>query len=153
MRVAVLIPCYNEALTVGKVVADFRRALPQADIWVFDNASTDDTARLAAEAGANVRRVAAKGKGNVVRAMFRDVDADIVLMDDNLIRLDDALMLSRRTLGIATQSILVGLGLSCAGMVAASFGMLTPVAGALFQEAVDLAVIANALRAAGRFNA
>ncbi len=82
MRVAVLIPCYNEALTVGKVVADFRRALPQADIWVFDNASTDDTARLAAEAGANVRRVAAKGKGNVVRAMFRDVDADIVLMVD-----------------------------------------------------------------------
>ena len=82
MRVAVLIPCYNEALTVGKVVADFRRALPEADIWVFDNASTDDTARLAREAGARVHHVAAKGKGNVVRAMFREVDADVLVMVD-----------------------------------------------------------------------
>lgn len=67
---------------MAKVVADFRRALPQAEIWVFDNASTDGTGELAAQAGAHVRRVAAKGKGNVVRAMFRDVDADVFVMVD-----------------------------------------------------------------------
>lgn len=82
MRTAVLIPCYNEAQTVAKVVADFRQVLPEAEIWVFDNASTDDTARLAAAAGARVRRVPAKGKGNVVRAMFREIDADMMLMVD-----------------------------------------------------------------------
>lgn len=82
MRIAVLIPCHNEAQTVAKVVADFRDVLPQAEIWVFDNASSDGTGRLAGEAGAQVRRVAAKGKGNVVRAMFRDVEADIYLMVD-----------------------------------------------------------------------
>ncbi|MGO4777397.1 glycosyltransferase, partial [Lysobacter sp. 2RAB21] len=82
MRSAVLIPCYNEARTVAKVVADFRRALPQADIWVFDNASTDGTAELARQAGARVYRVPAKGKGNVVRAMFREVEADVYLMVD-----------------------------------------------------------------------
>ncbi|NDK40043.1 glycosyltransferase [Pseudoxanthomonas gei] len=80
--VAVVIPCYNEALTVAKVVQDFRRVLPDADIYVFDNASTDDTARCALAAGAMVIPVAAKGKGNVVRSMFRDVDADVVLMVD-----------------------------------------------------------------------
>lgn len=82
MRSAVLIPCYNEAKTVAKVVADFRRALPEAEIWVFDNASTDDTAALARAAGAQVRRVPAKGKGNVVRTMFREVEADVYLMVD-----------------------------------------------------------------------
>ncbi|MFD0326563.1 glycosyltransferase [Lysobacter gummosus] len=82
VRSAVLIPCYNEARTVAKVVADFRRALPQADIWVFDNASTDGTAELARQAGARVYRVSAKGKGNVVRAMFREVEADVYLMVD-----------------------------------------------------------------------
>ena len=82
MRIAVLIPCHNEALTVQKVVADFRDALPEAEVWVFDNASSDGTAELAAQAGARVRRVLAKGKGNVVRAMFRDVDADIYVMAD-----------------------------------------------------------------------
>jgi len=82
LRIAVLIPCHNEAQTVAKVVADFRQALPQAEVWVFDNASSDGTGELAREAGARVRRVAAKGKGNVVRAMFRDVDADIYLMVD-----------------------------------------------------------------------
>lgn len=65
-----------------KVVADFRRALPEAEVWVFDNASVDDTADLAVQAGAQVRHVLAKGKGNVVRAMFRDVDADIYVMVD-----------------------------------------------------------------------
>lgn len=82
VRIAVLVPCYNEALTVRKVVADFRAALPEAEIWVFDNASTDGTAELARQEGATVRRIAAKGKGNVVRAMFRDVDADLYVMVD-----------------------------------------------------------------------
>lgn len=81
-RVAVLIPCHNEALTVGKVVRDFREALPEAAIYVFDNASDDDTADLARAAGANVIRVPAKGKGHVVRSMFRDVVADVFLMVD-----------------------------------------------------------------------
>ena len=77
-----MIPCYNEALTVQKVVADFHRALPEAEVWVFDNASVDATAQLAVQAGAQVRHVLAKGKGNVVRTMFRDVDADIYVMVD-----------------------------------------------------------------------
>ena len=81
-RIAVLIPCYNEALTVGKVVQDFRAALPDSVIYVFDNASTDDTAALAHTAGAKVIAVPAKGKGHVVRSMFRDVDADVFLMVD-----------------------------------------------------------------------
>ena len=81
-RIAVLIPCYNEALTVGKVVRDFRAALPEAAIHVFDNASSDDTAALARAAGATVIAVPAKGKGHVVRSMFRDVDADVFLMVD-----------------------------------------------------------------------
>ena len=82
MRIAVLIPCHNEAPTVQKVVSDFRQALPEADVWVFDNASADATAHLAEQAGAHVRHVLAKGKGNTVRAMFRDVDADIYVMVD-----------------------------------------------------------------------
>jgi glycosyltransferase involved in cell wall biosynthesis len=82
LRIAVLVPCHNEAQTVAKVVADFRRVLPQAEVWVFDNASSDATGELALQAGARVRRVAAKGKGNVVRAMFRDVEADVYLMVD-----------------------------------------------------------------------
>jgi glycosyltransferase involved in cell wall biosynthesis len=81
-RIAVLIPCYNEALTVGKVVQDFRAALPEAAIYVFDNASTDGTAALARTAGAQVIAVPVKGKGHVVRSMFRDVDADVLLMVD-----------------------------------------------------------------------
>ncbi len=82
MRIAVLIPCHNEAHTVAKVVADFRQALPEAEVWVFDNASTDQTAVLAEQAGARVRHVEIKGKGSVVRAMFRDVEADAYLMVD-----------------------------------------------------------------------
>jgi glycosyltransferase involved in cell wall biosynthesis len=82
-RVAVLLPCYNEALTIGKVVEDFRRELPQADIWVYDNNSTDGSAELARAAGANVRRVTRQGKGHVVRRMFQEVDADCYLMADS----------------------------------------------------------------------
>jgi glycosyltransferase involved in cell wall biosynthesis len=82
VRLAVLVPCHNEAATVAKVVADFRAALPEATVYVFDNASTDDTAGIARAAGAEVRAVPAKGKGHVVRAMFRDVRADAYLMVD-----------------------------------------------------------------------
>lgn len=81
-RIAVLIPCYNEAATVAAVVQGFKRRLPEADIFVFDNRSTDDTARLAAAAGAKVRAVSLPGKGNVVRRMFADVEADVYVMAD-----------------------------------------------------------------------
>ena len=82
MEVAVLIPCFNEAATIGQVVRGFRAALPDARIYVFDNNSTDDTAGLAAAAGAIVRAEARQGKGNVVRRMFADVDADIYVLVD-----------------------------------------------------------------------
>jgi glycosyltransferase involved in cell wall biosynthesis len=80
--VAIVIPCYNEALTIGAVVEGFRRSLPEASIYVFDNSSSDRTAEIARAAGATVRPVPARGKGEVVRAMFRDVDADVFIMVD-----------------------------------------------------------------------
>lgn len=82
MKTAVLIPCYNEAKTIKKVVEDFKQALPHADIYVYDNNSTDGTAEIAKEAGAIVRYERKQGKGNVVRAMFRDIDADCYIMAD-----------------------------------------------------------------------
>ena len=81
-RVAVLIPCLNEASTIAQVVLDFRRALPGADIYVFDNGSTDPTATMAAAAGAVVRRESRPGKGHVVRRMFADIDADLYVLVD-----------------------------------------------------------------------
>lgn len=81
-RIAVLVPCYNEATTVAQVVRDFRSALPGAEIYVFDNNSTDGTAEIASAAGAVVRRETQKGKGNVVRRMFADVEADLYIMVD-----------------------------------------------------------------------
>ena len=81
-RVAVLIPCYNEEVAIRSVVADFRAALPQAVIHVFDNNSSDLTANYAAEAGAVVHKVKLRGKGNVVRRMFADVEADAYVMVD-----------------------------------------------------------------------
>lgn len=81
-RVAVIIPCYNESVTIAKVVADFRSALPGAPIYVYDNNSSDETAKLAKESGAIVRHEPRQGKGNVVRQMFRDIDADCYLMVD-----------------------------------------------------------------------
>jgi len=81
-RIAVLIPCYNEAETIARVVSDFRRALPEAVIYVYDNNSTDSTAALAAAAGAVVRREPRQGKGSVVRRMFREVDAKVYIMVD-----------------------------------------------------------------------
>ena len=81
-RIAVILPCYNEAGAIVQTVEDFRRALPAADIYVFDNNSTDGSYELAANAGAIVRRVTQQGKGHVVRRMFADVDADIYVMAD-----------------------------------------------------------------------
>jgi len=80
--VAVLLPCYDEAVTIGQVVQDFRRALPHADIYVFDNNSKDDTARIAREAGAIVVPSPRQGKGYVVLHMFRVIEADIYIMAD-----------------------------------------------------------------------
>ena len=82
VKVAVLIPCYNEAKPIGTVVADFRAALPDADIYVYDNNSTDNTAEVARAAGAIVRGETQQGKGNVVRRMFADIDADVYVMVD-----------------------------------------------------------------------
>ncbi len=82
MRVAVLVPCLNEEAAIGKVVADFRAALPDATVYVYDNNSTDRTSEVAAAAGATVRRERRPGKGNVVRRMFKDVDADVYVMVD-----------------------------------------------------------------------
>lgn len=81
-KTAVLIPCYNEALTIAKVVHDFRQVLPDADIYVYDNNSTDGSADLAKEAGAIVRHEYKQGKGNVLRSMFSDIDADCYIMVD-----------------------------------------------------------------------
>lgn len=81
-RVAVLVPCYNEAAAVGKVVSDFRQALPTAEIYVYDNNSSDGTVAVAREAGAQVRSERRQGKGHVVRRMFADIDADIYVLVD-----------------------------------------------------------------------
>lgn len=82
MKIAVLIPCYNESLTVAKVVKDYKNAFPSADIYVYDNNSTDGTDEIARKAGAIVRYEYRQGKGNVVRSMFKDIDADCYIMAD-----------------------------------------------------------------------
>ena len=81
-KIAVLIPCYNEAITIKKVVEDYKEVLPEADIYVYDNNSTDGTDKIAKEAGAIVRYEYKQGKGNVIRSMFKDIDADCYLMID-----------------------------------------------------------------------
>ena len=81
-RIAVLIPCYNESKTIAKVVSDFRRVLPEATIYVYDNNSSDGTAEIAATAGAVVRKECLQGKGNVIRRMFREIHADCYVMTD-----------------------------------------------------------------------
>ena len=81
-RIAVLIPCFNEAASIAQVIAGFKTALPSAAIYVYDNNSTDDTATLARRAGAIVRTETQQGKGNVVRRMFADIEADIYVMVD-----------------------------------------------------------------------
>ena len=81
-KIAVLIPCYNEAKTVEKVVRDFQKALPEASIYVYDNNSSDGTDEIARSAGAIVRYESRQGKGNVIRTMFRDIQADCYIMTD-----------------------------------------------------------------------
>ena len=81
-KIAVLIPCYNESKTIEKVIKDYKKALPDADIYVYDNNSKDHTDEIAKEAGAIVRYEYRQGKGNVIRSMFRDIDADCYLMID-----------------------------------------------------------------------
>ena len=80
--IAVLIPCYNEEVTIRKVINDFKHELPNATIYVYDNNSTDDTYNIAKDAGAVVKKEFKQGKGNVVKSMFRDIDADIYIMVD-----------------------------------------------------------------------
>ncbi|RFU66838.1 glycosyltransferase family 2 protein [Bacillus sp. V59.32b] len=81
-RIAVLLPCYNEEITIGKVIDDFKRVLPQATIYVYDNNSKDRTSEIAREHGAVVKFEPRQGKGNVVRSMFNDIDADYYIMAD-----------------------------------------------------------------------
>ncbi len=81
-KIAILIPCFNEAKTIGKVVSDFREQIPEAKIYVYDNNSTDKTAKIAKKAGAIVRHEYKQGKGNVIRRMFREIDADCYIMAD-----------------------------------------------------------------------
>ena len=81
-HVAVLVPCYNESKTIEKVVRDFKRVLPEATVYVYDNNSSDGTGEIAARAGAVVRRERMQGKGSVIRRMFREIDADCYLMVD-----------------------------------------------------------------------
>lgn len=96
-RISVLLPCRDEALTIGEVVRSFRKVLPTADVYVYDNGSTDGTAEAARDAGAIVRTTHGRGKGNVVRRMFADIDADVyVLADgDNTYEIDAAPRLIR----------------------------------------------------------
>ena len=81
-KIAVLIPCYNESKTIEKVVKDYKKVLPNADIYVYDNNSTDGTDKIAKKAGAIVKYEYRQGKGNVIRSMFKDIDADCYLMID-----------------------------------------------------------------------
>ena len=81
-KIAILIPCYNESVTIEKVITDYKNALPEATIYVYDNNSTDHTDEIAKNAGAIVRYEYRQGKGNVIRSMFRDIEADCYLMID-----------------------------------------------------------------------
>lgn len=82
-KVAVLLPCYNESLTIEKVIKDFKGALPDAEIWVYDNNSTDGSAEIAEKAGAKLRYIRQQGKGHVVRRMFQEIEADCYVMVDS----------------------------------------------------------------------
>ena len=92
MKTAILIPCYNESKTIEKVVTDFKRVMPHADIYVYDNNSTDGTDKIAENAGAIVRYEYEQGKGNVVRSMFRDIEADCYIILEKFIRYKIKLM-------------------------------------------------------------
>lgn len=96
-KTAILIPCYNESRTIEKVVTDYRKAFPDADIYVYDNNSSDGTDEIARKAGAIVRYEHKQGKGNVVRSMFRDIEADVYIMvdGDDTYPAEDAVKLAR----------------------------------------------------------
>ena len=81
-KIAILIPCYNESKTIEKVVKDYKKALPEATIYVYDNNSSDHTDEIARKAGATVVYEYKQGKGNVIRSMFRDIDAECYIMID-----------------------------------------------------------------------
>ena len=81
-KIAVLIPCYNESITIEKVIKDFQASLPEAVIYVYDNNSTDRTVELASKAGAVIRHEYVQGKGAVIRRMFREIDAECYIMAD-----------------------------------------------------------------------
>lgn len=100
-RIAVLIPCFNEASSVAKVVHDFRAALPDAAIYVYDNNSMDGTPEIAEKAGAIVRHESRQGKGNVVRRMFQDIDAECYIMadGDDTYPAEDSAEMARLVLG------------------------------------------------------
>lgn len=81
-RIAILIPCYNEEQTISKVVSDYKKNVPEAEVFVYDNNSTDDTAKLASQSGAVVNKEHRQGKGNVIRSMFRQIEADCYILVD-----------------------------------------------------------------------
>lgn len=81
-KIAVLIPCYNESVTIEKVIKDWRKELPEATIYVYDNNSSDHTDQIAQNAGGVVRYEYRQGKGNVIRRMFREIDAEVYIMVD-----------------------------------------------------------------------
>ena len=81
-KIAILIPCYNESQTIAKVISDFKRELPMATIYVYDNNSTDQTGEIAKSCGAIVRKELQQGKGNVVRKMFREINAECYILVD-----------------------------------------------------------------------
>lgn len=81
-QVAVLIPCYNESKTINKVIEDFKKQLPEASVFVYDNGSNDDSVQLAKSSGAKVKKVLIRGKGHVVRRMFADIEADLFILVD-----------------------------------------------------------------------
>ena len=81
-KIAVLIPCYNEEKTIAKVIKDYKEVLPNADIYVYDNNSTDKTSEIAKKSGVIVKKEPRQGKGNVIRSMFKDIDADCYIMID-----------------------------------------------------------------------
>ena len=115
-KVAVLIPCHNQAATIAAAVSGFAEALPGADVYVFDNNSTDDTARAATRAGARVYREARQGKANVVRRMFADIEADIYVLADgdgtydpaDAPSLVNALITERADMAVGTRSDVAG---------------------------------------------
>ena len=100
LEIAVLVPCYNEEAAIGNVVRDFKAALPTATVYVYDNNSSDRTVEVAREAGAVVRNESLQGKGNVVRRMFADIDADVFVMTDgdNTYHADSAPAMIRKLL-------------------------------------------------------